>query len=502
MKKHILLFVGMLTTVFIACDDFLDVNDNPNSPVSENLVLAAKLPAAQVYTAVLETGQLNQLGAFWGGYWGTTTEAVTKFRKERTYNGPSIMASRDGIPVWENGYQALLYYHLIQEQADAEGALFYSGIAKIMKGWHFMRLVDVYGDVPFDQALQGTRFPEPEYEDGEVVYQKSMALISSGIEDIKNAPAGSGPGNVDVMFKGDRNLWIKLGNTLKLRGLLRQSEVGRDAYIASEITKIEQEGSGFLGVGESVTVQPGYLNTTGKTNPFWTNYYRTNQGVLTGNHIDLAPTSFSIARYAELDDPRIETLYTTSQADGIYKGVMFGDPSPGTEFNREHTSAFKGPNENGGKPAALFKSATQGSIILGSFESLFLQAEAAHRGWITGDAELLYHQAIRESMKYMEVTDAARVNSYLQHPNVVFNNTLEQIILQKWLSLNSISSIEAWNDFRRLGLPAIPNSLSAPSPNARPQRLMYPETEEQSNGYQVSKRGVTDITSARVWWMN
>jgi hypothetical protein len=499
MNKFIYIIIGAF--LLTSCDDFLDVNDNPNSPVSENLVLSAKLPAALVYTAVLETGQLNQLGAFWGGYIGTTSEAVTKFRKERTYNGPSIMAARDGIPVWENGYQALLYYQLIKEQAHDENSLFYLGMARIMQGFHFMRLVEVYGDVAFDQALQGTKYPQPAYEDGEMVYAKSIDLITTGIENIKNAPVASGPGNADVMFGGNAQLWVKFGNTLKLRALLRQSEVANSDYITSEIDKITQEGSGFLGVGEHVAVQPGYLNTSGKTNPFWTNYYRTIQGVYTGNHIDLAPTQFIIDRYSELNDPRLHNLYTLSEEEGIYKGVLFGNPSADAGYGRKLVSMFKGPIENNNKPAALFKSATQASVIMGSFESLFLQAEAAHRGWIRGSAAAFYNDAIKESFRYMEVTDAIVVATYLAQDAVTFNNSLEQIVLQKWLALNFISSIEAWNDFRRLGLPAIPNSLSAPSANARPQRLMYPETEEQSNGSEVNKRGVTDITVAKVWWM-
>ena len=500
MKHYSIPILFFAAVLFSACDDFLDINDNPNAPVSENLQLRTKLPAAQVYTAILETGQLNQLGALWGGYWGTTTEGISLFRKERTYNGPAIMATRDGIPVWENGYQALLYYQLIQEQAEQENAAFYEGIAKIMQAWHFLRLVDVYGDIPFDQALQGTRYPEPAYEDGAQVYEKSIHLITDGIALIKNAPVGSGPGTDDVMFSGNSQLWIKFGNTVKLRALLRQSETGNTAFIQSELAKIAQEGSGFLGAGEHALVQPGYLNTAGKLNPFWENYYRTVQGVSTGNHVDLRPTDYAVEQYQLRNDPRLKTLYAPSVAEGLYRGVRFGDPTPGNEQSRNYTSAFLGPNENGGKPAALFKSATQPSVLMGSFESLFLQAEAAHRGWINADAANIYRQGIAESFSYMQVA-ASELNDYLQQESVNYNQSLERIIMQKWLALNSISSMEAWNDFRRLGLPAIPNSLSAPSPEARPQRLMYPETEVQSNGQEVDKKGIVDITSAKVWWM-
>jgi hypothetical protein len=501
MKKILnITFCFLAVSFFTACSDFLDVNSNPNAPVSENLPLGAKLSAALVNSVNQQTGQLNQIGALWGGYWGTTSEGINNFVDLKSYNGPAIRHQRDGIPVWENGYANLLYYQLIKEQATAEGALFYSGVAKIMQGWHFMQLVDVYNNLPFDDALQGTVHPTPRYEEGRVVYEKSVNLITEGINDIKSAPAGTGAGAADVMFKGSSNLWVKFGNTVKLRALIRQSEVGDQGYITAEIQKITSEGTGFLGVGESALVQPGYLTTAGKLNPFWESNYKTVQGVSTGNHLDIRPTTFLVDTYKDRNDPRLATLYVAVGND--YKGVLFGNPNAETKYERANTSAFKGPDENGGKPAALFKSATQASVMMGSFESLFLQAEAAERGWITGSAKAFYEQGIQESFKYMEVAAAAFAAYNSQ--NIVnldkADDKIERIIEQKWLALNSISSLEAWSDYRRLGIPAIPNSLEAPSPTLFPLRFMYPESERQTNNVEASKQGGDDVTSDKVWW--
>ncbi|WP_262892740.1 SusD/RagB family nutrient-binding outer membrane lipoprotein [Hymenobacter qilianensis] len=139
-------------------------------------------------------------------------------------------------------------------------------------------------------------------------------------------------------------------------------------------------------------------------------------------------------------------------------------------------------------------------------ESLFLQAEAAERGWLaTATARSLYEAAIRESFLYLEVpAAAAAVATYLAQPTVRYDqapNKLERLITQKWLALNSISSIEAWNDYRRLGFPAaLPNSPQAPSPTARPLRLLYPETERTTNGPEVGKQGSLDGLTDKVWW--
>src|SRR5690606_37626529 len=196
-------------------------------------------------------------------------------------------------------------------------------------------------------------------------------------------------------------------------------------------------------------------------------------------------------------DPRLSQLYVT--INGNHQGVLFGDPKVNhTLYGREVTSSFKGPHENNGQPAALFKSATQPSVLMGSLESLFLQAEAAQRGWLATSAQDLYEQAILESFLYMEV-DKSEFPSYIEQPSVAFDNTVDRIIEQKWLALNSISSIEAWNDYRRLGIPAIPNSLQAPA-NTRPLRMMYPETERMTNNEEASQQGSDLITEAKVWW--
>lgn len=491
--------MGLFTSlIFFSCSDFLDVNDNPNAPVSENLPLSAKLPAALVGTVNQESGQLNQLGALWGGYWGTTSEGINMFFNQKTYNGPGLRDVRDGYPVWETSYTNLLYYQLIREQAEEEGAFFYIGMGKILQGWHFLRLVDIYNNVPFEEALQGTEYSTPTYEPGQSVYQKSLDLISQGIEDIKNSPAGTQPGSDDLLFQGNAELWAKFGNTVKLRALVRQSEVSDLSYIQSELAKIDSEGSGFLSAGENAWVQPGYLNTASKMNPFWENYYRNVEGAITANYQDIRPTVYAIEQYEQKNDPRLQALYVPVDTD--FRGVRFGDPVVNHDaYGRASTSSFRGPSENNGQPAALFKSATQPTVLLGSFESLFLQAEAAQRGWLSSSAKDLYELAIEESFVYMDV-DTNQLPDYLDQPSVAFDNTLSRIIEQKWLSMNSISSIEAWNDYRRLGIPSIPNSLQAPTATSRPLRMMYPETERMTNNEEASRQGSDLIMEAKVWW--
>lgn len=487
-----------LLPLYFSCTEFLDVNENPNSPISENLQLSAKLPAALVATVNQETLQLNQLGALWGGYWGTSSEGANMFFNQKNYNGPGLRDVRDGYPIWETSYTNLLYYELIKEQAREEGAPFYEGIAKIMQGWHFLRLVDMYNNVPFEEALKGTKNSTPSYEPGEEVYRKSIDMISEGISDIQNAIGTLTPSTDDILFKGNRDLWIKFGNTIKLRALIRQSQTGKEAYILEQIRIIQNQGSGFLDLGQRAMVQPGYQTTAGKMNPFYENYYRNVQNAVMANYQDIRPTHYLLEKYKSLQDPRLQSIYTA--VNGQFRGVNFGDPVVNhEEFGRAVTSAFKGPEENGGLPAGILKNATQPSVLMADFESLFLQAEAAHRGWLTESPEALYQQAIQASFQYLGLS-SSQAEVYVAQETVAYSGSLSRIIEQKWLAMNSISSIEAWNDHRRLGMPEFPNSLSVSNPSIRPLRLMYPETERMTNLEQVLRQGNDHITEASVWW--
>ncbi|GBU08446.1 hypothetical protein AwDysgo_17770 [Bacteroidales bacterium] len=518
MKKIIVLFTIVLLTI-TSCSDFFDINDNPNKPA--NVPVDQLLPNAMVKSMNIEilglsngpgvltsnslsvNNSLNQLGCVWAGYWSKATNgpnASSFFRLEETYAVNSMSIDWGGYPFWEDTYKILTNYKNIENIAAKDNDLVYVGISKIMQAWHFMRLVDLYNNVPFDDALQGTLNAAPKFESAEDIYAKSINLITAGINDMKMADqvGSKKPANDDIMFKGNIKLWAKFGNTLKLKALIRQSQLEKNAYISQELTKIQEEGSGFLGIGENVFVDPGYISgTTYKLNPMWEKYYRTAQNSLTATYNTLRPTQFLVDKYKSLNDPRLSLIYLA--VDDEYIGVPLGATA---EYTMAKTSAFRGPQENGGKPAGIYKSSTQPSMFLSSFESLFIQAEAAQRGWINKSSKELYEQAVGESFLYI---GASGVEDYLAQSSVALDNAsnkIERIIEQKWLSLNSLSGFEAWCDYRRLGIPKIPQSLQSPNEDQgyRPRRLTYRISELSRNRVNVEAQGEINAFESRVFW--
>jgi len=80
---------------------------------------------------------------------------------------------------------------------------------------------------------------------------------------------------------------------------------------------------------------------------------------------------------------------------------------------------------------------------------------------------------------------------------------LTRLISQKWLALQGIDGAEAWNDYRRLGIPNAPGSLLAdPNGNVHPVRLRYPASEVNNNKEQVVAQGniVGTSNAFKVFW--
>ena len=498
MRKYFNKYTAIVVTVaglMSGCGkDFLDINTNPNSPTSAtpNLILSAGLNR----TATQLSTSLNILGSLWVGQIASPTDYLW-YVSEKQYN----ITSSFYTGIWDTGYDILNDFEATEVNAKAANMNYYIGMAKIMKAYNFQILVDTYGNVPYSEALKGTSLINPKYDNAQDVYNGIMSDIDAGIAAIKSASATeTKPSTDDILFKGNMTLWIKFANTLKLRILIRQSEMtDRAAYITAEIAKITAEGSGFLGSGESAQINPGYVASSGKLNPFWESYYQTAAGAITNNYRGTKPTEYVLAKYDENTDPRKAQMYNTITGGG-YRVVPLGEPTTGPNVD-----FYKTANTSGLKPAgAVLKTATGATPILISAESLFLQAEAVQRGWLTGSAATLYNSAIAESFSFSGVANAAtEAVTYSALPGVNFalaTNKIEAIIKQKWLALNIIGGWELWNDFRRTGFPS-DNPLSKAALTAKhPARLMYPNSELGTNSAQVKAQGTIDPFDTKIFW--
>jgi hypothetical protein len=191
-----------------------------------------------------------------------------------------------------------------------------------------------------------------------------------------------------------------------------------------------------------------------------------------------------------LNDPRLP-IYARPNNAGLYNGVKSGsmDDPPLTAISRIGT---------------YFAGAASQAVIMSYAEVLFLQAEAAERGWIAGSAATLYQQGITAAMSQIGVPTAS-ITAYLAQPAVAYAGGqagLRQIWLQKWITLYG-NGPEAYAEFRRTGTPNLVAGPDALNDRRIPVRLFYPQVEHQLNRSAVqaamSRQG-GDAFNDRLWW--
>ncbi|QKZ14417.1 SusD/RagB family nutrient-binding outer membrane lipoprotein [Spirosoma sp. KUDC1026] len=489
--------VGVLVALLVVtsgCKEFLDINNNPNqvTAATPELVLPDALAASARY---IQTSFpfLN----LWMGYWNWSGN-YSIGTSDKNYQ----FTNSFGSGIWDNAYLNLKNYNYIDTQGAELNQPVLQGMAKIMKALHFQILVDTYGNIPYTEALAGVSTASPKYDDQVAVYEDLFNQIDAGLAlfDQADQLADQGatvlnPGTNDIMFHGDLDLWREFANTLKLRMLLRQSEKSdRQSFIQAQLTKIKASGYGFLGAGESATVNPGYTNSTNQQNPFFGNYGETVTGTPTELNNQYKANKYGVDFYQTTNDPRLGRYYYPVGGTGTtFNATYFGTIAP---VVNSLVSAI-GP--------ALLDDASQDAVILSSHESLFLQAEAAQRGWITGTPKTLYQSAISESFINVGLTAAQATTYYSQAVNNVgfdaSTNKIEAIITQKWASLNGFSPFESWSDYRRLGYPNVPISQD-PSTSIKqiPVRLLYPQSEYNYNAANVNAQGTVSQFTTKIFW--
>ncbi|WP_443945005.1 SusD/RagB family nutrient-binding outer membrane lipoprotein [Pedobacter sp. AW1-32] len=494
-KRFIYLFAA--TVVFLgACKKgYLDINENPNTATSAKPALV--LTGALNNTAAYTTGGsiFYSFAALWMNYW-MTPGGVSGWYEERSYNFTTNWSG--STTLWANAYDNLNDYAYLEKQGKATGQNFFVAVAKTMKAWNYQYLVDFYGNVPYSQASQSVSFLTPKYDKAQDIYEDLAKQLDTAANLFKTATVLPADAPADIFNGGNLQKWGKFANTLKLRILLRQSEMpGREAYIKAELAKINANGFGFIGTDEGIFNNPGYLNTTGKQNPFWAVYGYGVDGNRTASHGYMLASTYGMDFLRNNNDPRLGRFYNTVNdgAGSTYVSLVWGQ-----DVNFDQTIATVSSIGEG-----VLKSFDQKQPILTDFESLFLQAEAAQRGWITGDAKALYEAAVTANFVYLDLEDTD-AETYLAGQAVANwdanSNKLALIIKQKWAAMNGTNAIEPWTDYRRLELPAdMPISIASTVTTRKiPVRMLYPQREYNTNTANVSAEGTINQFTSRIFW--
>lgn len=484
----------MLSLAFFSCEDFLNINDNPNSLGEEKVTPDKVLPGALTTTYRVQARTMNQLGNIYMQNWGGD---VNNFTGANTDEYSHAITNTFYAGIWDGLYPGIYQFHRVANFAS-DNYDNHKAVGLIMKSFYMQYIVDIYGDAPYSEAFQGQNNTTPSYDDDQAIYRDLITNLDNAIalfygSDANDAPLGTG----DVVFDGNIGEWVKFANTLKVRILLRQSELAESdpataTYLTEEFAKVAETGV-FL--TQSASINPGYSTTAAaQLNPFYS-IFKTTTGVDTQTYLFTRATAY-ISDFLNGDangvvDPRRGRLYTL--VDGEVVGAVQGELS--------------GPPVMSQIGPGLLVSGTQDGYIMTLSEAKFLLAEAIHRGYLAGDAQSEFEAGIVDSFARLGNT-AGDASGYLVAIDGVDGlgwngsaNKIEAIMTQKWLAVNGFNAIESWIDYTRTGFPDVPLATIAQYPN-RPYRLLYPTSELVANSANVPNVTLAQIFVEGPFWKN
>ncbi len=504
MKLKYLYISTLVLLISSGCTkSFLDVNTNPNA-------LPTATPAFIISNAMNTTASTmlspNELGMYWSGHWTQSNGYIlstTLFKYEFT-NGD--------FNYWDNTYDNLQDYQFVIDNASAFGQSYLKGPAKVMKAYNFQKLVDLYGNIPYSDALKGVGSLAPKFDDQKTVYEGLITLLSDAIVDLKANAFASAYASSDIIFKGNTTKWIQFANSLKLRILMRQARVaGRDAYITGEINKIVTEGSGFI-TGAEVGVNPGYVAAAGQTNPIYDTWGYDANGARRATNNFPRLTTYAIGQLMAANDTfRLKRMaYAPGNENGANPGVS-AKPEIAANYlgvPLGSSSGFLPAVTCAIGPALLIKGKFGNPFVLMTAAEVQLNlAEAKQRYGsgvnLSGTAQAYYEEGVTQSFRALGANTAMASNlltSGIDNSDYTAStNKLNAIAQQKWLALAYFNGLEAWSEYRKSNFPVTPQSVNVIGTD-RPLRLFYPGTEKGSNSANVDAQGVIDPLKTRLFW--
>jgi len=208
---------GLVILSAASCKKWLDVNTDPENPNSTNVAVQNRLPwiqhfyqytsgvtnfrtACQAGVYYSNAAAANSLSTTWTATTGNTTPYQTWF-----------------VEVASN-------LNDLYNTAQKQDAYYYMAAADVFSALGFMEMLDLYGEMPYTQALSG--IPSPTFDDGKAIYSGCMDKLNEAIALFNQTQPASAPSFTtgDMWNGGDVGKWIKMCYGLKARFMLKLSK--------------------------------------------------------------------------------------------------------------------------------------------------------------------------------------------------------------------------------------------------------------------------------------
>jgi hypothetical protein len=449
--------------------------------------------------------------------------------------------------MWTLAYSDLLAnINTLQSLAEKNNLNYQLGIAKVLKSYVLITMVDYFGNIPYSEALNPDNL-NPKLDSGKEIYQSAMVLLDSAIENLK----GTSPLEPQDVYYHSQADWIRLANTIKLKIWIQTRLV--DPSAKEEIETLVADGNLINNADEDFVFQYGSnLSAPDSRDPSFANNY-------TNGASDYMSNYYMNLLYRDkvIKDPRIryyffrQTLqqassnvelpclsgtkplqYTSSMpfcsiSDDGYWGrdhldnagvppdtklrTIWGVYPAGGKFDADSDPREVDQN-SGGKGVGIQP------IMLSSYVK-FMLAEAGLTLNISGlDPRQLLQQGIEESigkvMAFANIDPAygsditfiptqQYIDSYVKavldrYDSAPDNDKKLNIIVKEYFIALWGNGIEAFNTYRRTGKPDDLQYALDPNPGEFYRSFIYPGVYITRNSSAIQKTGNTQ----QVFWDN
>ncbi len=503
-SKLTMLILGLL--VLVSCHGLEELNENPNQIGSDNVD-----PNLLVPTVINGVGKtVVSLG------FGDLAGVMQHTQKDGWSSGHNAYDWSNDSHSWNGYYSLLINDKTLIEKAEIDNLDFHRGVGLILKSYLFGLMTDLWGDIPYSNALRGAEGPEffdatfdaqkNVYEGIHADLETANSLLSKSVDSYFSINETQ-----DILYGGDVAKWRKFANSLSLRYYMRLS-VKEPGLAEQGIKKILSNPSQYpLILNAADDANMAYVgNTSGDSWPTNTKFDSDPQG----SYFRVKMAATLVETMQGLDDPRlgvwankIDQPLVLDTSDYINEDTGERHVSQATIDAYINTVGFPVDydKEYVGLPTAmtfgaaynLSENVNQGTLnlhvsqlndiykeasgdllqarLISAAEVNFIIAEAATKGWASGSAEQYYNEGIKQSLNAWGVGDS--YGDYIS--GTAAYNSFEDIITQKWIASWS-SAAEAWFDYRRTGLPNLETGAASKRP-ALPLRFYYHINEIDNN---------------------
>lgn len=471
-----ILFLTIFVFTSSCTKDFEEINTNPKAittPTSGGLFAAAVKSSFDRYNTV-------------SGF-NNVAPIVAQYFAQVTYTQVSQHEIQNDIGgnMWSRYYFVLGNF---KHAADANNSSSSSKEVKdnrtacleIMNVWTYALLTDLFGGIPYTEALKGGEIKAPRYDTQKFVYDALFARLSKAIGLIKTSKSGFKKGD-DLIYGGDMDKWKKFANTLMLRMAVRVQ--GKK----SDFKNYPDVNTAIAGMFKSSSdnAELAYAKTPPSNHPLYDVF-------VLSNRFDYMVANTVIDLLKSKDDPRISFIADLPRdGSGKYFGAPYGAGSIVTAGQKKY-STIKGYITT---PKTGYHVPDLKGKLMTYAEACFLKAE------IKKDKNA-YIEGVKASMQSFGVSDEDTKKYTDKMTGTPYS--LEDVITQKYISMYPTCALEAWTEWRRTGFPTLNQPAGAPKAISI-ERYIYPVAEGNLNKANLDKAieglsNAKDDYNSRVWW--